>query len=116
MEKKYKLKEEVKEHLSPHCTYRDFQMNKDDWYNEWDYNETALEEVEEMIILNRYHGNYTLLQKSNEKEWTEKEIELIEFVVNNFESVDDLDKLTSIWQSTRNNYISFTDWLKQRKH
>lgn len=127
MEKKYKIKEEVKKYFNQNIWNTKKELIE--WENDGILIE-ALEEVDERIevkITERQMGrdiNYYpfYLSKSGYLKWTEQERELIEFVVNNFDSLEMLNEL--VWDYKRvvrntdfgDKIYKFTDWLKQRKH
>ena len=114
MEKKYKLKEECKKYFD--LDEVDRRMTKKEWY-ELNISDEALEEIVEKETLFTADGERTIM-KNSAIQWTKKEIELVEFVINEFESVKDIDikfkKYHESFIDRRGCIRDFTDWLKQR--
>ena len=111
MEKLYMLKDEVKDHLSPHCEFRDSKLSKDDWYNLHDYNESALKEVEQKIKITASTPISIVFNKALTKQQREDVERLL-----NLGGFDGLEQLTVDWWNKveeDDTTLCFTDWLKK---
>ena len=123
MEKRYKIKEDCKKYFGEHFKN---QMGTLDFFKDNDITLEALEEVEERMEIVMHRKDKFLLYKmenNSAREWTEQERDLIEFVVNEFDSFTDFFvSLNDFGTDCFNNGRELTpckdieDWLKQRKH
>lgn len=84
MEKKFKLKEEAKKYINPKSELIDAVETIHWWLENTDYNEEALEEVEERIKLELFKAKYGCdkLRKSNFGQFKKREKDLCELILN----------------------------------